>query len=363
MLNSIIVIPLQEKPYILPQFGINVDPFPEQCESCNLTADPYALTFNISFSANLTQFEETGVAPAVLASTSFPNPNGWWVAANTTNATDYLRALDQTWSLGGGCYGRPGRLYVVVCFPREGITFNQGDPVDGPPFDDRCAAIGTRCGGTCGISIKLPPNCTNDFRIPLDLIMSPRGLQMLKNLENTSQAASPALFSSTFNFSTSVIDTNTTDNNLIVVSGGSWTFCFLFFSYLSLIIFLVNHCAPIAAFLEACQVRFDSASRRDTPWASTMTPDAWAALPEGVEPVVKVWKGQMIPCSSLDDMYHKTDSMVMIVSSVFAGERTFHIFRNILGVYTSWKSLHQVRIRASRTMSRRDEVLILASFW
>jgi len=337
MLNSVTIIPLTQKPYIVPQFGILVDKFSSSCETCNISSDLYAQTFNVTFKANLTAFEATGTAPAIFASTSFPNRNGWWVAANTTNTTDYLHSLNQRWSLGGGCFGRPGRLYIVVCLPREGFQFNKGESTHGPPFDDRCAVLGSRCGGTCGIGISTPPNCTNDGIIPLELILSQRGLRALQSLSNDTILPYQA------NFSTSVIDANQTDDDLIVVSGGAWTISFLFFSYLSIIIFLVNHCAPIASLLEATWVRFDSGSRRDTPWAASLTPEALVALPDGHQSFVREPRVPYASAiTSIDDMFHKTQRLVMITCSVFAGERTFHIFRNVLGVYTSWWSLHQV---------------------
>jgi hypothetical protein len=49
------------------------------------------------------------------------------------------------------CLGAsPGNLYVVLCLTDKSLNLELGEPVQGPPFNDRCFTTVGVCGRTCG---------------------------------------------------------------------------------------------------------------------------------------------------------------------------------------------------------------------
>jgi len=251
--------------------GILMDPFPlaDQCRPCG-EWDPDGKAWDISFTSDLMHLPATGTAPVFLATVSNPTGSGKWWVADTSEI--FLTTNPQRWTIPTeGCFGAPGRLYVVTCFPREGVHFNQGDHVDGPPFDTRCFALGSVCGGSCGTLINAPPLCEQGS-IPYELLVSPGCTDPLQD------------------------ECIITPPSLEKYGAGIWAFCFFYMSFLSLVVFLLNHCAPVAGFLELFIPRI--------------------ATPRDVE------------------------DCTVGVASIFCSEGSFHEARNLFGIMNAWKTVN-----------------------
>ncbi len=164
-----------------------------------------------------------------------------------------------------------GKLYLVACIPGEGQRFYQGELARGPPFDDRCAALGTWCGGACS-DILVPPHCEAASHF-IDFQEAPH--------ENRTTPVGTYTFSSR--------------------SYGPMTNLFIFFSVLSFITFLLNHCAPVAAWCETVGKRDGDELRSQYP--------------------------------HFKDIAYKPEEICVAVTSVFCYERAFHILRNVIGLY------------------------------
>lgn len=208
-------------------------------------------------------------------------------------ASEPLSELTQQWEIGGGCFGAPvcpiffvylacvnttkgGRLYLVACLPSEGQVFLQGEQLRGPPFDDRCSAIGTWCGGSCS-SVLNPDHCDGRTHNILSMPSEPYA-NIFAN--NSTLPAGSYTFSSH--------------------ASGTMTTIFVFFTALSVITFLLNHCAPVAA----C---FEGLGKTDD----------------------EIFKKR---CPPLDEIKHKHKEISVAVVSIFCYEKAFHITRNLIGI-------------------------------
>lgn len=169
-----------------------------------------------------------------------------------------------------------GRLYLVACLPAEGQVFLQGEQLRGPPFDDRCSAIGTWCGGSCS-SVLSPAHCDVDTH---EILPLPPGSYSNIFENNATLPAGSYTFSSH--------------------ASGTMTIIFVFFTVLSVITFLLNHCAPVAACLEGFGKTED-----------------------------EIFKKR---CPPLDKIKHKHKEISVAVVSIFCYEKAFHITRNLIGM-------------------------------
>jgi hypothetical protein len=166
-------------------------------------------------------------------------------------------------------------LYLVACLPGEGQTFAQGDHIRGPPFDDRCTAIGTWCGGSCSNVIN-PQHCDPSAH---QITSLPDGQSGNIIANNSTLPAGSYTFSAR--------------------STGMMAMVFVFFTVLSFVTFLLNHCAPVVACLEQVGKNEDEVLRTE--------------------------------CPSLDMLKYKNKEVAIAVASIFCYEKAFHIIRNLIG--------------------------------
>lgn len=265
---------------------IRMDKLPEikQCAQCvNGSETNGPVTFTVEFSSNLTAKPMYASSPIVFVTNSFKGE--WWVAAISN---EYVYSANQTWVIPGKyCFGPAGAIYMVACLPREGFNFRPYDKVF-PPFDDRCFALGSRCGVSCSGFQQFPHFCDPD--LPHD---GHNGIIPMKYLVNQR----------VFNCTVDPLS-NDTNNCTYVPSKfmhgkGVWAFVFYFFSFFSLINYLLNHSAPVFGWLDQ--------------------------LTEEVEP-------EFLPV--------KKNRVVVGVASIFCSEKVFHMIRNIFGVVNSWAQLN-----------------------
>ena len=167
-------------------------------------------------------------------------------------------------------------MYLVACLPAEGQTFAQGDHVRGAPFDDRCTAIGTWCGGSCS-SVINPQHCDPSTHQITSLPGDGSGNIIANN--STLPAGS-------YTYS--------------VRSTGLMAMVFVFFTVLSFVTFLLNHCSPVVACLEQLGKNEDQVLRAEGP--------------------------------SFDKIKYKNKEVAIAVVSIFCYEKAFHITRNLIGM-------------------------------
>ena len=84
-------------------------------------------------------------------------------------------------------------------------------------------------------------------------------------------------------------------------SVGMATIVFIFFTALSFVTFLFNHCAPVAAYFERIGKSEQEQIRKQYP--------------------------------SLANLQHKNEELAIGVVSVFCYEKVFHIIRNLIGTF------------------------------
>lgn len=192
-LKSIILSP-HDIHFYPPKMAIDIHPFPpiQNCSQC-VNGDA---TFNVTLSLSKTLIKSpfnTASHVVLFSSTDF---NSWYVSA-VSNRLEFFTTENRTMEIINGCFGQPGPMYMVACGLLEGMTMEQGQSTDPPPFNDRCTVLGARCGSTCSAFVANPPLCQNGQIPEQDLV---------------------------FTYATSITGEYTT-------TSGPWIFSFIFFSF------------------------------------------------------------------------------------------------------------------------------------
>jgi len=154
-------------------FGITIQNFGELdslTTNCSLCQNEQDITFPVFLKFNL-QAKPSGQGIVLFAS----NDGKKWYTGAVSGPLQLVLNRDQRLRIDGGCFGNPGPLWMVACLTRTSSirNYKQGSPTWNPPFDDRCAVLGTRCGVSCGAYYQDPEDqsCENQT-IPISDLVS-----------------------------------------------------------------------------------------------------------------------------------------------------------------------------------------------
>jgi len=99
--------------------------------------------------------------PRALSEAPGPSSKFYWQIAHVPNLTigvlrdtgsDSVRVLPRN----GSCFTAPGFAYLVACMTAKPVYMSgKTYPLEPPPFNDRCLAVGGLCGATCGSGQEL----------------------------------------------------------------------------------------------------------------------------------------------------------------------------------------------------------------
>ena len=157
----------------VPEVELDFEPLPNRREDCPICVSGKGVT--MEFGLNFTgRKPPNGTGVILFGSSEGPfSPESWFVIGfNPPNSSFLVEGETLLIEDNRNCVGVGGSpLYVVACVPPDGElgSYNRGADALGPPFNDRCLAIGSVCGVSCGgFHLDLPQDLCEDGVIPFE---------------------------------------------------------------------------------------------------------------------------------------------------------------------------------------------------
>ena len=160
----------------VPEFDLDFEPLPNRREDCPICVSGKGVT--MEFGLNYTgRKPPNGTGVILFGSSEGPfSSESWFVIGfNPPNSSFLVEGETLLIEDNRNCVGVGGSpLYVVACVPPDGElgSYNRGADALGPPFNDRCVAIGSVCGVPCGgFHLDLPQDLCEDGVIPFERLV------------------------------------------------------------------------------------------------------------------------------------------------------------------------------------------------